>query len=148
MFRAKISHCKNVTKNFSRAKCLRAKMSTRQKWPCVQKSRCAKVSTRAKESPCKSDPTCKSIPSYKSDLLCKRVAVQKSPLVQKCQLVQKSRRAKVFPCAKVTLEQKWPVPGLSTYALKLPFVGKVRKIDTAKSFTAQRLRHCRLIVRF
>ena len=38
--------------------------------------------------------------------------------------------------------------GLSAYALKLPFVGKVRKIDTAKSFTAQRLRHCRLIVRF
>ena len=38
--------------------------------------------------------------------------------------------------------------GLSAYALKRPLVGKVRKIDAAKSFTAQRLRHCRLIVRF
>ena len=38
------------------------------------------------------------------------------------------------------------VESLSPYALKLPFVGKVRKVDTAKSFTAQRLRHCEVIV--
>ena len=31
--------------------------------------------------------------------------------------------------------------------LKRPFVGNVEKIDRAKSFTAQRLRHCQLIVR-
>ena len=37
--------------------------------------------------------------------------------------------------------------GLSPYALKLPFVGKVRKFDTAISFTAQCLRHCQLVVR-
>ena len=34
--------------------------------------------------------------------------------------------------------------GLSANALKQPFVDKVRKIDEAKSFTAQRLRHCQL----
>ena len=38
--------------------------------------------------------------------------------------------------------------GLFSYAPKLLFVGKVRKVDTAKLFTAQRLRHCQLIVRF
>ena len=28
--------------------------------------------------------------------------------------------------------------------MEIPFVGKVQKFDTAKSYTAQRLRHCQL----
>ena len=78
--RSKISHWKNVTENFYRAKCLRtkvspraklilrAKVSPRAKVTLVQKSRRAKVSTRAKVTlrakvklvqkfrSCKSDP--------------------------------------------------------------------------------------------
>ena len=35
--------------------------------------------------------------------------------------------------------------GLKAYALKIQFVGKVRKTDTAKLSIAQRHKHCQLV---
>ena len=39
-------------------------------------------------------------------------------------------------------------PTLGNPELNQPFVGKDRKIDTAKLLTAQHLRHCHIVVKF
>ena len=119
----------------------------------------SEVTLRAKESLCKSVYSCKRVAVQKWPY------VQKYPLVQKWPFVQKSRSAKKSPRAKVSTRAK-ESPRKSVSLCKSDARAKVtrsrikyicteatvcgycRKIDTPKSFTAKRLRHFRLIVRF
>ena len=61
---------------------------------------------------------------------------------EKTQEVEVELRFKFQFCQMLYLELT-----LKYKVLKRPFVGKVEKNDTAKSFTAQHLIHCQLVVR-